>query len=144
MDLETAFSLCSLAVMPSWALLVLAPRWSWTWKLAHTLPIPVLLCIAYQALRLVRPELEPGAGLLSLEAFMIAVASPWGALVTWVHILVVDLFVGAWVARDAQRVGIPQLWLAPCLMITFVAAPLGLGLYLAGRGLHERSLALAE
>jgi hypothetical protein len=51
-------------------------------------------------------------------------------LAGWVHILALDLFAGAWIARDALRLEIPRPALVVCLLLTFMLAPLGIALYL--------------
>ena len=58
--------------------------------------------------------------------------------------LVFDLFVGAWEARDAKRQGIPHLALVPCLLATLMFGPAGLLAYLALRGVMRRTETLAE
>jgi Mn2+/Fe2+ NRAMP family transporter len=59
--------------------------------------------------------------------------SPVAATAGWIHYLVFDLFVGAWQVRDAQRRGITHLAVIPCLVLTLLAGPVGLLLYLALR-----------
>ena len=49
-----------------------------------------------------------------------------------------DLFVGAWQARDAQRVGLNHFLLIPCLLLTLVVGPIGLVTYLMIRGLSGK------
>ena len=60
-------------------------------------------------------------------------------LAGWTHYLAFDLFVGSWEVRDAQRVGVHHLLVAPCLLLTFLLGPVGLLLYFALRaGLRRR------
>jgi len=47
--------------------------------------------------------------------------------------LLFDLFVGAWIARDAKRRGFSHALLIPCLFFTFMAGPFGLLLYVLFR-----------
>ena len=69
------------------------------------------------------------AGLRRLKASARLFSTDIGILVGWVHYLVFDLFVGAWIARDAQRRGFSHWLLVPCLLLTFMAGPFGLLLY---------------
>jgi hypothetical protein len=140
----TAFAICTLSVVPAWLLLVVAPRWRWTDRLVQTAPIFVVLCAVYMITRIVRPELPEGAGLTSLEAVMVVLSSPYGVLVTWIHILVIDLFVGAWMVRDARRRSVAHAVVVPCLVVAFVAAPLGLLSYLAVRAFADGTVSLGE
>jgi hypothetical protein len=59
--------------------------------------------------------------------------SPVAATAGWIHYLVFDLFIGAWQSRDAQRRGLPHWAVIPCLIVTLLAGPVGLLLYLALR-----------
>ncbi len=52
--------------------------------------------------------------------------NPYLLLAGWVHFLAFDLLVGAWEVRDARRVGITHLLVVPCLLLTFMAGPVGL------------------
>ena len=60
------------------------------------------------------------------------------AVAGWVHYLVFDLFVGAWIGRDAQRCAVPHLLVVPCLLLTLLLGPLGLLAYLLLRGILNR------
>ena len=60
-------------------------------------------------------------------------------LAGWLHYLAFDLFTGSWEARDAVRLGISRWLAAPCLLLTFLLGPVGLGLYLLLRlGMRRR------
>ena len=52
-------------------------------------------------------------------------------LVGWVHYLALDLWTGAWEAEEAGRRGMPHGAVLPCLLLTFLAGPAGLLLFLA-------------
>ncbi len=49
----------------------------------------------------------------------------WTLLAGWVHYLAFDLFVGAWIARDAERAGLSRWFLIPILPLTFLLGPAG-------------------
>ena len=65
-------------------------------------------------------------------------------LAGWVHYLVFDLFVGSWEVSDARRLGIPHLFVVPCLILTFLLGPCGLLLYLAVRSFASGKRALGS
>ncbi|MEO0368378.1 MAG: ABA4-like family protein [Pseudomonadota bacterium] len=128
-EADQLFTLCSRFVLPAWLLLLVAPHWKWTHKLIFHAWIPALLGVAYiYAMQHSLPFPE-GAGFGSLEEVLVAFSVPWLALAGWIHYLAFDLFVGAWIVRDAQRRGIAHWWLLPCLLLTFLAGPVGLLLY---------------
>jgi hypothetical protein len=126
------FPLFNLGVLPAWLLLVFLPRWRWTQRLVHAAVVPVALATAYVVL-LLHAELPEGAGGGSLDEVLRLFSSPQVALVCWIHYLAFDLFVGAWIARDAARRGISHLAVVPCLVLTLMVGPAGLLLYLVLR-----------
>ena len=48
-------------------------------------------------------------------------ASDAGIVVGWTHYLAFDLFVGLWIARDADAKGFGRLIQVPFLLLTFLA-----------------------
>ena len=66
-------------------------------------------------------------------------ASDGGVTVGWTHYLAFDLFVGLWIARDADAKHFSRLVQAPFLFATLMAGPLGLLLWLAIRERRARA-----
>lgn len=129
--LERLFSIAGNVVLPVWLLLVFAPRWRWTQRLA-TFAVPLLLAALYGWL-LAHAHTPEGAGFRSLHAVSALFSSPEALLAGWVHYLAFDLFTGSWEARDAARLSISRWVVAPCLLLTFLLGPLGLACYLLVR-----------
>jgi hypothetical protein len=61
-------------------------------------------------------------------------------LAGWIHYLTFDLFVGMWICHNADQRGINRWILLPCLVLTFMAGPLGLLLYIIIRMIHSKKL----
>ncbi len=128
MRLETLFAIAGDIVLPLWLLLLFAPRWRWSQRLA-TFVAPLLLASLYVWLLLhARPP--AGAGFRTLAQVQLLFASPQALLAGWIHYLAFDLFTGAWEAREAARLGISPWLTAPCLLLTFLFGPVGLALFL--------------
>lgn len=142
--IDTVFLICNAAVMPFWLLLMVLPRARVTSMLVHGPVVPLLLGLVYVGGFLSMGPPPEGAGFGTLAGVMKFFSMPQGVLVGWVHYLIFDLFVGAWEARDAQRLGIPHLLLLPCLFFTLMLGPIGLLLYLGLRLAMRRRLGLAE
>ena len=66
----------------------------------------------------------------SVDGLMQLFQSRGGIVVGWTHYLAFDLMVGWWIAGDADGRGIPRWSQAGVLLATFMAGPLGLGIYL--------------
>jgi hypothetical protein len=60
----------------------------------------------------------------------------------WTHYLVFDMVVGAWIARDAVRLGIPWPLRSVALLLTFLAGPVGFLIHLAARAGLRRTFAV--
>jgi hypothetical protein len=141
---ESIFAICNYGVLPFWLLLVLAPRWGWTRKLVHS-PLPALLLVPVYAWLLFSDDPGPQNGsFFTLQGVMNIFTTPRTVTAGWVHYLVFDLFVGAWEARDAQRLELPHAALVPALVLTLAFGPLGYLLYLAIRAGTRRRLSLVE
>jgi hypothetical protein len=141
MALETLFALAGDVVLPLWLLLIFAPRWVWTQRLA-TFVAPLLLASLYVWL-LTHSSPPSGAGFRTLAQVQLLFSSPQALLAGWVHYLAFDLFTGAWEAREAARLEISKWIVAPCLLLTFLFGPVGLALFLLirlgmRRGLEAR------
>jgi hypothetical protein len=143
MQPETLFNVFNFGVLPFWALLVFAPRWRWTHRLVHSGIVPALLGVVYFA-GLIAVRAPEGAGGHSLAAAMRLFDSPALMFVCWIHYLTFDLFVGAWIGRDAIRRGLPHLAVVPCLIATLFYGPAGFLLYLVSRAAIERTTSLEE
>ena len=144
MSADLLFTLCNLAVMPAWFLLFVLPHHRATQFLVHAIWVPLLLGPVYiWALFFGAPAPE-GSGFGSLQAVMLLFQSPTAVLGGWIHYLVFDLFIGAWIVRDAKREAINHWLIVPFLFITLMAGPAGLMLYLLLRFALRRSLTLAE
>lgn len=128
MTLERLFSVAGDVVLPVWLLLMFAPKWRPTQRLA-TFAVPLLIAALYVWL-LLHGRPPKGAGFGSLRQVQLLFSAPEALLAGWVHYLAFDLFTGAWEARDAVRLGISRWLVAPCLVLTFLFGPVGLALYL--------------
>ena len=68
-------------------------------------------------------------------------SSDGGATIGWIHYLAFDLFVGMWVARNADQYGFPRWLQIPLLFFTLMLGPLGLTLYLVLRFFRHNKVA---
>ncbi|ATW02804.1 ABA4-like family protein [Sphingorhabdus sp. YGSMI21] len=77
----------------------------------------------------------------SLSAIQQLLSSPGGATVGWIHYLAFDLFVGIWVARNADKYGFARWLQIPILAFVLMLGPLGLVLYLLLRFTRHNKVA---
>ncbi|WP_417487847.1 ABA4-like family protein [Maricaulis sp.] len=139
---EILFSAINIAVFPAWFLLIFVPGWRWTGPVVHTALVPLALGAVYLSfltLGIVFGQSDPEAGMSSLAAVQALFSHPVGLLTGWVHFLAFDLFVGAWISRDARRRGVARALVLPSLILAFLFGPTGLLLYLVGRKLTGKA-----
>jgi len=147
MDPATVFLIANNGILIFWLLLIAAPNWRGTRIAAHSIAVPAILGLTYLWLILSfwSGPVPQGAGYGSLTGVMTFLASPVAATAGWIHYLCFDLFVGAWLARDARRRGVPHWLVVPCLLVTLLAGPVGLIGYLGLRlSLGKGGFFLAE
>ncbi|MCX6597932.1 MAG: ABA4-like family protein [Acidobacteria bacterium] len=127
MNLEALFSGASALVIPAWVLLVVAPGWRWTRRLA-TVVTPTLLSLLYLYLFVMQFRVL-GGSFTTLARVGQLFAVPTVMLAGWIHYLAFDLLVGSWMARDGMQRNIPRLVMIPCLLLTLLLGPFGLLVY---------------
>ena len=131
MPTSQLFALANISVFPAWFLLVFLPSWKWTRVIAAYVT-PAVLSAAWALLMLGRFA-PRGGGFGSLEELTQLARDPYILIAVWLHNLILDVFLGAWQVRDAQRLGVSHAYVIPCLIITFLAGPVGLLAYFAVR-----------
>jgi hypothetical protein len=140
---DTLFTFLNYAVLPFWALLIVAPVFKLTDILVHSVAVPIILGVTYAWLLATAlwggTPVPEGAGFGTLDGVMKLFSVKEALVAGWAHYLVFDLFIGAWQARDAQRIGLNHFVLIPCLALTLLVGPVGLLAYLLIRGLTGRA-----
>ena len=134
------FGFVNMTAIVAWAILALMPRKPLL--LAMVLYLGVgMLCVIYAVglIGILTGGFDPvgpteaAVDLITLEGVQSIFASQGGAVVGWTHYLAFDLFVGLWIARDADQKDVGRLWQLPILAATFLAGPIGLAVWLLGR-----------
>ena len=62
----------------------------------------------------------------------------------WTHFIAINLFVGGWIVRDAQKFSINKVLLALPLMVTYLIGPIGLFFYWIIRIFYGKRMNLYE
>jgi len=127
---EFLFSLSFVLAAPFWALIILAPRWSWTQRIIASpwIVFPILL-VYIAGVAPVFGEVLAGVSAPTAAGIAELLGTPAGAAIAWAHFIAFDLFVGRWMFLDnAGR--LHPLVMAPLLVLTILLAPIGLAVYL--------------
>lgn len=147
MDWADAYLLINALVVPGWALLIFLPRSKLTAGVVHSMLYPAVMGAIYVAALgagIFLGQSADGAGFSSIDGVAAIFDHPNGIIIGWTHYLVFDLFVGAWIGRDAIRSKLPHLAVIPCLLGTFMFGPVGLLGYLLLRFSLRKKFSLQE
>ena len=150
---QSLFGFTNIVALVGWALLLFAPRRPLTYSAILYAGVG-LLCLTYTVLllllvgKLVDPGAIAGAAPFDMSDYSVGglrklFMTDAGVVVGWTHYLAFDLFVGLWISRDADNKGFSRVAQAPILLLTFLAGPLGLFLWLAIRERRARAAARA-
>lgn len=133
MSWQTVFELTNVVALIGWLLLATAPRKPLV--LSAVLYVGVaLLCAAYLAMFIAMtggfadPVRDGAAPAFSYDVTGIRALldSDGGVTIAWTHFLAFDLFVGLWIARDADAKKFGRLVQLPFFFLTLMAGPIGL------------------
>lgn len=132
MTSDAAFLAINAAVMPAWLLLAFAPRATITRRFVHSFAYPIVFGCLYSAFLIASlffGQSASDAGMTSIHGVSALFSHPNGVMAGWTHYLVFDLFVGAWISRDALARKVPYWFVVPALFFTLVFGPFGLLIY---------------
>lgn len=135
----TLFDITFWFAAPFWALMVFAPGWSWTRRIASSPWIIAPPLVVYAILTV--PQLDvlmPVVTRPTLEGLRDALAVPEVTAAAWAHFIAFDLFVGRWMYLDSRERRISPLVMAPLLVATILLGPLGAFGYLLVRAVYPR------
>lgn len=132
MTFEQIFSLTSTAAMVGWLCLVLLPRYPLLISALRNGLIGAL-SLTYAVLIMLYFFRVEGGGFGSIAEVRALFMSDGGLLAGWVHYLAFDLFVGLWIAQEADRIGTSRLLQAPMLIAIFMFGPIGLLIFIITR-----------
>lgn len=147
MTWNTGYLIINALVVPAWLMLIVLPRAAVTRQLVHSMLWPIvmgLLYIGFLSGAMFFGLSAEGVGFTSISGVMALFDHPNGTLTGWTHYLVFDLFVGAWIGRDAARRDLHHGLIIPCLLGTFIFGPVGLFLYAVLRLVTGHGFSLDE
>jgi hypothetical protein len=148
---QSLFVLTNVVAFACWAMLAFLPRRPIV--MASVLFFGVgMLCLVYAGMfvalfgGLADPVRVGGAAPPDLMNYSVPgiralFMSDGGIVLGWTHYLAFDLFVGQWIARDADNKGFHRLFQLPFLFLTLMAGPIGLLAWLMVRERRARALA---
>lgn len=143
---DAYFRLTNTVAFAAWIVLLLLPGqrrvsgWLCAWV------VPALLAASYAAIiatKLLLGGGEQSGDIMTMDGLRQAFADDWVFAAAWTHYLAFDMVVGAGIARDAVRRGMPWWLRTACLVGTFLLGPAGFLLHVATRSLFPAPPAAA-
>lgn len=131
MTWEQGFQIANSGAMFAWLALILLPRRLIVVRLLRYGAVGALAAayVALVGLHLGGLDMAKFATLAGVRSLL---NSDGAAVIGWLHYLAFDLFVGVWIAEQADQRGWPRLAQVPVLLLTFMFGPAGLlAFYLA-------------
>ena len=143
---ETFFQSTNTLALAAWIALVLFPGKKLVSGVLCAVVVPGLLALAYAAViawKLASNGLPPG-DVMTLTGLRDVFRDDWVFAAAWTHYLVFDMVVGAWIARDGVKLGIPWLLRTVALVLTCLAGPVGFLVHIVGRGVLRKTISAEE
>jgi hypothetical protein len=141
---QTFFQTTNTLALLSWVALVLFPgkRLISGWLCA--VAVPGLLALSYAAVIAWKLATNgpPEGDVMTLSGLRDVFQDDWVFAAAWTHYLVFDMVVGAWIARDSVKLGLPWLLRTVALVLTFLSGPVGFLIYILGRWVLRREAAV--
>lgn len=138
---ETFFQATNTLALVAWIALVLFPGKRLVSGVLCAVVVPGVLALAYAFVivwKLATNGPPPG-DVMTLVGLREVFTDDWVFAAAWAHYLVFDMVVGAWIARDSVRLGMPWLLRTVALVLTFLAGPVGFLVHILGRGVLRRT-----
>ena len=143
---ETFFQATNTLALAAWIALVLFPGRKFVSGVLCAVVVPGLLALAYAAVigwKLASNGPPPG-DVMTLVGLRAVFSDDWVFAAAWTHYLVFDMVVGAWIARDSVKLGLPWPLRTLALVLTFLAGPGGFLVHIASRAAMRKTISAVE
>ena len=147
--IEMLYLWINIGVLPFWILIIFFPQ-SHLCKYLATSIFPIFLLsagyifILYKAF-LASFDFDNNFSLyLGLSNVSELFRDDYYLLMFWTHFVAINLFIGGWILKDAQKLYINKILLAFPLIITYLIGPIGIFLYWIIRIFYSKKFNLYE
>ena len=147
--IETLYLWVNIGVLPFWLLIIFFPQ-SHLCKYVATSIFPIFLLTGAYIFILYKAYLgsfdfnNNFSLYLGLKHISDLFRDEYYLLMFWTHFLSINLFVGGWILKDAQKLLINRILLAFPLIITYLIGPIGLFIYWVIRIFYAKRLSLYD
>ena len=147
--IETLYLWVNIGVLPFWLLIIFFPQ-SHLCKYVATSIFPIFLLTGAYIFILYKAYLgsfdfnNNFSLYLGLSYISDLFRDEYYLLMFWTHFLSINLFVGGWILKDAQKLLINRILLAFPLIITYLIGPIGLFIYWVIRIFYAKRISLYD
>lgn len=138
---DTFFQATNTLALLAWIMLVLFPGRRPVSGVLCAVIVPAALALAYAGVIgwKLATNGPPQSDVMTLAGLREVFSDDWVFAAAWTHYLVFDMVVGAWIARDSVKLGMPWPLRTVALVLTFLAGPVGFLIHVVGRGVLRRT-----
>ena len=147
--IETLYMWINLGVLPFWLILIFFPQ-SYLSRYFVTSIFPIFILSAayifvlYKSYQLDYDFIGNFTLYLGLDELSSLFEDHLYLMFFWTHFVAINLFLGGWIVKDAQKFYINKILLAVPLIITYLIGPIGLFIYWIIRIFYARRMSLYE
>ncbi|MDC0416054.1 ABA4-like family protein [Candidatus Pelagibacter sp.] len=139
----------NIGVLPFWILIIIFPQ-SHLCKYLATSIFPIFLLSAAYTFILYKAYLgsfdfvNNFSLYLGLSNISELFSDDYYLLMLWTHFVAVNLFIGGWILKDAQKLYVNKILLALPLIVTYLIGPIGIFIYWVIRIFYAKRLNLYD
>ena len=147
--IETLYMWINLGILPFWFILIIFPQ-SHLSRIFVTTIFPffvlsgVYIFILYKSY-LIGYDFDGNFSLyLGLNELSRLFEDHLYIMIFWTHFIAINLFIGGWIVKDAEKFSINKVLLALPLITTYLVGPIGLFLYWVIRIFYAKRISLYD
>ena len=148
LTLENIYLLANWGVIPFWLMLLTIPTQPITKFLVNSVIAPLILASAYvylaYKLYLDGEVFDVFQLYFGLDNLYSIYSNDTFLLIFWLHFLSINLFIGSWMSRDAQKYMVPKILTMVSLILIYFSGPVGLVFYWIIRIFFARKISFYE
>lgn len=146
MTADDFFRATNTLALAAWIVLVLFPGRKLVSGVLCAMVVPGLLAVGYATVIGWKLFVDgpPSGAVMTLAGLQKLFRDDWVFAAAWAHYLVFDMVVGAWIARDSVRLGLPWGLRTSALVLTFLAGPIGFLVHVVGRIALRRTVVTTD
>ena len=147
--IETLYMWVNLGVLPFWLMIIVFPRSHLSKYLVTSIfPFFILsgayIFVLYRSYLLGYDFTGNFSLYLGLDELSRLFDSHLYLMIFWTHFVAINLFIGGWIVKDAQKFNINKILLAIPLIIIYLIGPIGLFIYWIIRIFYAKRMSLYE